>query len=220
MGIPAEEFVERYPLLWHMAEDGTWPAIRQQGLLSTSSLLDAYGVKGAAREKLEGQRRPSYVEVSGHGLPGAVIRDQAPISESVLARVLTGDLTPGDWYRILNSRVFFWVSEERLERLLRARLYRDRAHTVLVVDTAELLRRHGSRVTLSPINSGNTMMNARPRGLETFQPLESYPFDERRRAGLTPVVELAVEGSVPDIATLVVRVERRLPGGKIQAVDH
>src|SRR5262249_40369294 len=40
----------RFPYLWHMAEPGSWPAIRDHGLLSTSALLDRYGIMGEARD--------------------------------------------------------------------------------------------------------------------------------------------------------------------------
>jgi len=120
-------------------------------------------------------------------------------------------LAPEQWYRLLNGRVFFWVTEERLDRLLSARAYRDKAHIVLTVDTAELLQRHLSAVTLSPINSGATKPAATPRGSKTFLPLNEYPFElwRKRRSGRDVVVELAVERAVPWIHEFTIRVERR-----------
>ena len=44
------ELVGDCPTLYHMAEGGGWPAIRQHGLLSTSALLNLYGVEGPQRE--------------------------------------------------------------------------------------------------------------------------------------------------------------------------
>lgn len=214
MGISPDEFVARFPLIWHMAEDGTWASIQRFGLRSTSSLLDLYEITGTKREHIESCHRPSSVLLRAKGLPEAVIRDQAPINEAVLASVLDDGLTPADWYRILNSRVFFWVTESRLERLLEARLYRARPHTVVAVDSRRLLERNLDRVTLSPINSGNTMMVAMRRGLQTFLPLHQYPFQERRGQGKVPVVELAVEGMVADIEKVTVRVEHRAPGAQ------
>jgi hypothetical protein len=158
------------------------------------------------------------VVLHAEGLPEAVVRDQAPLNETALARVLEDGLTPSDWYRMLNSRVFFWVEEGRLERLLSARLYRDRAHTIIAVNTAQLLARHVEAATLCPINSGNTMMVQMPRGLSTFLPLDKYPFHERRRLGLTPVVELAVSGLIADIEDITQRVEHRPPGAAPQLV--
>jgi hypothetical protein len=48
-------------------------------------------------------------------------------------------MTPQQWYKLINSRVFFWVKEERLHRLLTAAEYVDFEHDVLTVDTASLL---------------------------------------------------------------------------------
>jgi hypothetical protein len=112
----------------------------------------------------------------------------------------------------LNARVFFWVSERRLDSLLQAKRYRGSAHTIVVVDTRKLLNAHELDITLCPMNSGNTMMIAMPRGKDTFAPLASYPYHERRKAGLEPVVELAVKERVADIQTVAVRAERRASG--------
>jgi hypothetical protein len=210
-GVSPEEFCARYPALWHMAEEGTWESIREHGLRSTSSLVDLYGLGGENREMILGQHRKTSVVLERHGLPPAVIRDQAPMREETLGRVLRGGLSTGDWYRLLNAKVFFWVSEARLERLLGARLYRDRAHTVITVDSARLIERDIAHITLSPINSGNTMMIAMPRGPDTFLPLDRFPFHERRKRGTEPVVELAVENMVRDIEEVAVAVHHRAP---------
>src|SRR5205085_872267 len=84
-------------------------------------------------------------------------------------------------------------------------------HVVITVKTSTLLERHEQRVLLSPINSGSTIYKPVQRGLETFAPLEAYPYDERRRIRgvANAVAELAVEYSVPDLRDFVERVERR-----------
>jgi hypothetical protein len=116
-----------------MAEAGSWPAIREHGLLSASALLDRFGVEGAAREAVEAARRPAKVPL-GHG--EAVIRDNGPLNERKLARALQDGLTPPDWYRLLNARVFMWLSRKRLLRLHCAQAYRDEAHDVIEVESA------------------------------------------------------------------------------------
>jgi hypothetical protein len=91
-----------------------------------------------------------------HAVHGrAVIRDQKPMSDRSVCRALVGSgLKPADWYRELNSRVFFWLSEERLNTLMNARAYRRERHTLFVVDTMRLVERHEHRIMLSAINSG------------------------------------------------------------------
>lgn len=213
-GIQTEEFARLYPRLFHMAEAGSWPGIQEHGLLSTSALLTLYGVAGKQRMAIEDQRRDAMVVLRSAGFPDAHVRDNLPMRDQDLRRCLRDGLSPSEWYRILNERVFFWVEEPRLQRLLHARSYRDRSHDVLVVRTAPLLMAYETRVTLSPINSGATRPVAQPRGRDTFLPLQQYPFQEwkARRRGREPVVECAIQGGVPDIVRYVERVERHVPG--------
>jgi hypothetical protein len=215
MGVSPNTLAARFPRLYHMAEPGSWPSIQRHGLLSTNALLDLFEVHGDARDQLAARHRPDSVAIRHAVHGGAVIRDQKPMDDRGLVRALGGGLTPAEWYRILNDKVFFWLSAERLERLLSARAYRHRRQTVLTVDTASLLARHAERVLLSPINSGCTKPMPQPRGRDTFLPLADYPFEEwdRDRKRKDPVVELTVTYAVPDIRDFVVRVEER--GGGI-----
>lgn len=184
-----------------MAENCSWNSIQRLGLLSTSALLDRFEVAGERRFEIESTRRPEIARLHHPEHGTALVRDNKPMLDSVLRRCLTG-MTPQQWYEILNRRVFFWVDQKRLHKLLGARAYRDRPHLVLEVDTAELLRRHAERVTLSPINSGATFtMNPAPRGPETFRRIADHPSGK-------PIVELAVDYAVPDIAELTLSVSR------------
>lgn len=204
------ELVETYPRLFHMAESGSWPGIQRHGLLSTSALLDVFRVDGDVRGELESARRPESMTII-HAVHGtAVIRDQIPLREGPLERCLVG-MTPVEWLRELNRRVFFWLAEDRVRGLLRGRAYGNRPHDVLTVDTASLVAAHEDEITLAPINTGSTIYNPRPRGIGTFLPIAAYPFDEwrRRRNRRTAVAELAVMGGVPDIVDHTLVVESR-----------
>ena len=201
----ADQIIERHPLLFHMAEDGAWPSIMKRGLMTTSGLLDLFDITGEQRESIERRQRRSKVRLHNPSLGSVVIRDQRPLPDSKLATCLLDGLKTADWYAMLNERVFFWLTTRRLETLLQARAYRSEPQTVIAVDTAQLLKRHGDRVELSPINSGSVMPMARPRGLATFQSVTDYDRKE--------IAELAVKGGVPDISEIATRVERRVPGG-------
>jgi hypothetical protein len=213
-GIRAEAFAERFPRLFHMAEAGSWPSIHRHGLLSTSALLDLFEVRGEQRKALEARHRPQSVTLRHPRHGTAVVRDQKPMNDAGLLRSLEGGLVPTDWYQLLNARVFFWVSHEKLEKLLQARAYRDKRQTVLTVDTAKLLARHEARVLLSPINSGATKPFPAQRGPDTFLPMARYPFSDwdRRRKRRHPVAELTVTHSVPDVRDFVLRVEEYVGG--------
>jgi len=215
--VDVDELVTTYPNLYHMAEAGSWDGIRRHGLLSTSTLLDLFEVDGDLRQALESARRPASVTIT-HPLHGtAVVRDQIPIREGPLEQCLVG-MTPAEWYRELNRRVFFWVSEQRVEGLLRGQAYRDRPHDVLTVDTASLVAAHEDEIALAPINTGSTIYNPRPRGVGTFLPIADYPFDEwrRRRSRRTAVAELAVLRGVQDIVDHTLLVESRRGGAVLE----
>ncbi len=204
------DLITIYPRLFHMAEDGSWQSIQAHGLLSTSALLDLYEVSREARYAIESQRRPESVTIRRKGLPDAVIRDQKPISDKALEKCLLDNLTPQLWYEALNQKTFFWLSRERLWRLLEAKAYREQPQTVLTIDTATLVATHRDRVLLSPINSGSTIMNPRPRGNDTFVSIKHYPYSERRRtrSAANALVELIVVGGVPDVRHHVIAAHR------------
>jgi hypothetical protein len=201
---------ERWPLLFHMAEAGSWDSVKRNGLLSTTALLDLFEVAGPRRAAIETARRAESVRIE-HPLCGEVwIRDNKPINETVLRRTLVG-MSEQEWYRTLNGRVFLWLSETRLARLRAATPYRGRRHDILTFDTRALLEAHGDEVELCPINSGAVHAGATvPRGAGTFSRIDAYPWTERIRvARKEPIVELTIPYSLPDAATFVIDVQTR-----------
>jgi len=128
-------------------------------------------------------------------------------------------MNPREWYELLNTKVFFWLTEERLETLLGARAYRDKYHTVLILDTLPLVRDYKEAIVLSPMNSGATMPMAHPRGRGTFVPMSQYPFRERRRSSrANAVVELAVEGGISNVERYVIEVVHRRAGERGEVI--
>jgi len=208
-----ELLAEKFPRLFHMADRDAWPSIQKHGLLSTTALLDLFGVSGEQRRALESQHRPECVTIQHPKHGTAVIRDQKPMDDKGLTRCLQG-VSPTEWYEILNRRTFFWLTEDRLERLLSAGAYRDKQHCVLTVDTRALVERHLDRITLSPMNSGCTKPMPHPRGRDCFLPVRDYPYDAwaKKRRKIDAVVELVVDYSVPDVAEMVLAVEYRQAG--------
>jgi hypothetical protein len=203
-----EELLEDCPVLYHMAERGSWPSIQQHGLLSTSALLDLYEIAGQTRIQIEATRRGASVQIDHVQHGSAVVRDQLPMDDKGLVRCLQDGLTPSDWYRLLNARVFFWLTAERLGRLLRADAYADSAHDVLELHTRSLVEAYRDSITLSPINSGCTKPFPHERGLATFKSIGDYPYADwrKKRKKGERVVELSVMGGVPDITGFVKRV--------------
>src|SRR5262245_13553452 len=106
-----------------MAERRSWSLISNGGLLSTTALLDSYDITGSKRQVIEAQRRPKSILIETKESGSAVIRDQFPMDDKGLTRCLEDGLLPEDWYRLLNAKVFFWLTRNRLLRLLNAGTY-------------------------------------------------------------------------------------------------
>lgn len=108
---------------------------------------------------------------------------------------------------------------ERLARLLNARAYRHRSHTVLTVDTRALVTQHQNSIWLSHINSGSAIFGSGRRGIYTFKRISEYPFEEmRKKKKDDAIVELAVDYVVKDISKLVIRVEEWTGQNPIQTI--
>lgn len=216
-----EELIGAFPRLYHMAWEGSWPSISKHGLLSTSALLDLFSIDCERRIAIESTLRPERVTICHSQYGVATIRDQKPMSTRGLEKSLQG-VDVGGWCHMLNGKVFFWVSEARLNRLLAARAYRDMVHTVLELDTKKLIRVHGERILLSAINSGSTLFNPVARGRGTFLAIEAYPFHHwaKRRRLIDAVVELTVDYSVPCISDYVVSVTERRQGHVLRVLHR
>jgi hypothetical protein len=137
-----------------------------------------------------------------------------------LARSLDGDLTPADWFEAINSKVFFWLSPDRLNRHRAA--YVSRAQIVLTVDAASMLTKYRDAASVTPINVGNARRRPALRNLSTFVPYTRWIADgwahenvagrSARKSSHFPV-ELTVEEAVPDVLEYVLAI-KELPPGK------
>jgi hypothetical protein len=218
--VDVDLLIETHPRLYHMAEAGSWSSIQQHGLLSTTALLDLFEVSRVEREAIESARRAETLVIE-HPLHGrAAIRDQKPLIESRLERCLV-DMTPRVWYELLNGYVFFWLTSERLHKLVNARPYRQKEHDVLTLDSVELLRRHQDSVLLAPYNTGTTAYEPPKRGRRTFLPIDAFPYDawrKKRNDRLDAVVELVIPYAVPDVTDFVLKVERQRGDEVLQTV--
>ncbi|KNZ33522.1 MAG: hypothetical protein AD742_06445 [Methylibium sp. NZG] len=203
----ASALVALHPRLFHMAERGSWPSIRANGLLSSSAALDLHGIAGTRRHALEREHRPERTAV-GPSSNQIVLRDQKPMEPTRLQKALVDGTTPDQWYSFLNSKVFLWAEESRLLRLLNARHYRAHEHDVLTIDTASLLQKYASSAWLCHMNSGNTFPMPTPRGMASFKRIPEYPTKQRSAAPAKPVVEVLIDNSIPDIARHVIDVRR------------
>lgn len=202
-----EKLIEAYPRIFHMAEAGTWPSIRDRGLMSASAVLDHFGVAGRARNQYEIVQRATKMSVLPQAPGEIVLRDQKPMPAERLERALIDGTTPEEWYRLINGKVFFWAEEHRLHGLLGARDYRNLEHDVLTIDSGPFIRAYRGEIWLCHMNSGNTFPMPHARGIDVFKRISDYPTNTRGYPA-KPVVEIVVDGKVPDIARYVVEVRR------------
>lgn len=203
-----EELAERHPKLYHVTEPGAWENIKRFGLLSTSQILDLFEIHGLERAQLETKRRATAIALQHASHGQIILNDNIPLNEKALEKCLDDHLTPADWLRLLNSRVFFWASEEKVNRHLEARLNRTRKREVLVVDTLKLAKTHSEKIELCPINSGASFRKAARRGLHTFTPMLKHPYSEwsKLRGKRDTICEVTVLDHVMDIEDHVIQI--------------
>lgn len=201
-----EDLIKRYPLLYHMAEEGTWPSIQSIGLLSASAVLDYLNIDGRKRFELESEQRPEKV-VLERGAAKIILRDQKPMSDHRLRIALTDGTQPQQWYETINKKVFLWASESRLLKLLGARHYRNLAHDVIVIDTRSLVADYEENIFLCHMNSGNTYPIPHHRGMDAFKRISDYPA-KKNGVPTKEVVEVTVDYSVSDVEKYVIEVKR------------
>ena len=196
-----------------MAECGSWQSIQKYGLLSTTALLNLFEVPDPRRSKIESEQRTDSVPIRHREHGVGVIRDQKPMPLGPLEKCLVG-MTPKEWFELLNSKTFFWPTQERLKRLLNGVQYKKRSHDVLTVDTRKLIERHWDEITLSPINSGFARFGKPKRGKFTFKEIDEYPAVRRK----DDVAEVAVAYQVPDMEDLTLSVDRWRGGDWLETI--
>lgn len=211
-----EKLIELYPRIYHMAERGTWDSIRTRGLMSTTAVLDHLEVVERDRARFETEHRDQKMDVRAGHPTNIVLRDQKPMPEGRLLQALTDGTTPTQWYKLINEKVFFWVEEERLHRLLGARDYRNLEHDVLTLDSAAFIPAYAEKIWLCHMNSGNTWPIPHRRGTDVFRRIEDYPVKSSGKP-VKAVVELVVDYAVPNIGDYVVEV-RRMKGSEVLGV--
>lgn len=204
-----EDLIRNYPVLYHMAEAGSWPSIAKYGLLSATALLDRSDIGRSERYAIESKIRPASVTIGCGQMGNVVVRDQKPLKERTLRKLLPPGMPVPKYCRLLNARTFLWADEDRLNTMLNAKAYRARPHDVLMVDTKGLAGRHRDEITLSHINSGATSRGVGKRGPDTFKRIDEYEYSPTKKYGGNRVVEIAVDYMVRDIKQFVLRVEKR-----------
>lgn len=206
--------VEFHPELYHMADPRNFANILRRGLLSTTALLDLYGIDGELRERVESSHRPRTIPIENPEYGTAYVRDQRPMDDSGLMRSLPVQTTPREFYEFINGRVFCWLTHKRLSTMNSAAAYDESDQVVFTLDTAGVVATHHGAILLSPMNSGATRPIPHARSIEMFKTIPDFDWnmDRPRR---NRVVELTVARAMPDFMDYVIRVEV-WRGGKLR----
>ncbi|MEQ9505368.1 MAG: hypothetical protein RLO80_03795 [Hyphomonas sp.] len=203
-----EDLARLHPRLFHLTHPESEAGIRRHGLLSTRVLLEKLEYPECARKEFLSQIRPGSVKLYHPDFGHAVVTDNAPLNEQKLSACLDDGLTPAEWMRLLNSRVFFWPDQKKLQTLKGARLNRDRSRKVLVFDTLTLLQRYLAQAEISPINTGATLYQPARRGRLTFTPAGAVDYKTWRRLRgmrtLDGIKEVTVLGGIPDASRFII----------------
>lgn len=184
-----EEFVSKRPYLYHLTSAKNVENIIETGkLYSTSKIISMSNE--AHNKELNNQKRDSSLVLIVKNKEYH-IRDQKPISITVLSRCLTDGWKYTDFIGFLNKRVFFWPTINRLERHFNT--YVAEKPIILRFNTQHLLELN-SHAQFCRLNSGATRCNshlggnAPERGSKTFLSALEY------NLGIGTVAEVTFPG--------------------------
>jgi hypothetical protein len=198
--------LEFHPELYHMADPRNFANILRRGLLSTTALLDLFGINGEHRRAIESEHRARSIPIHHPRYGAAYIRDQRPMDVKGLNRSLPPQTTAARFFEFLNGRIFFWLTRDRLKTMNAALAYGALDQVVLTLDTASVTAAYHDTILLSPMNSGATKPMPHPRSIEMFKSISNFDWN-MKRPRRNRVVELTVVGSMPDLVDHLVRVE-------------
>ena len=199
-----DELAARIPRLYHVTDRRSRALVETHGLLCANSLIDRFVDDVEERERLKSERRRDFLRLHDGADGYAALNDNIPLIFGKLTPKLDDGLTPTDWLRMLNGRVFFWPEPQ--ERFFAAGRRGGRELLLLTFETASLARAYAGRLDLAPINTGSALRDPARRGRRTFTPASSVTWDAWRRSrsnvkrSLDSVREVSIRGDVPDAA--------------------
>lgn len=170
------EFTTLRPNLYHLTDSANLEPILKSGILYSTDTLAYKSFSKTNAKKFLREKRNAHETITVEGIP-IKIRDQRPISLTVLGRSLTNQMSTGDFIELLNARVFWWPTLNRLERHFNR--YVDESPVIIKVNSADLIQLN-TNVEFCRLNSGATRChpsykgNAPTRGKNTFLSSDNY----------------------------------------------
>lgn len=211
--------MKRVQWVYHVAEACNWAAIKETGLFSATALICQSGYSDAVAREMSSTYRPCNVVLPN----GVLIRDQRPMPPHLLEKCLIG-MVPEAWYRLVNSKIYFWFHPDRVQRHLNA--LSARPQIILKVSFPDLMQTYAQQSAVTPFNVGNARRRAAKRGPSSFVNYQAWlrtgwlgdidSFQNCARPRHHPPAELAVDCAIPDIMSFV---ESFTPSADSEAKD-
>lgn len=190
------QLATKFPKLWHVTFAGGWAGIHRNRLLRAVDVDPTH----AASIRPE----PQVVQWDHGG--AIVLRDQVR-SRTDPPASLDG-VSPSQWWRLINGRVYFFPREADAERLVTAYLSKRRPQEVIKFRTTPALEDVATSVEVATVNAGVFPRHSGPsRGQATFVPLGQFPHTQ------VSAMEITVIERVPVRSRAVISVVRWDPDG-------
>jgi hypothetical protein len=183
--VDVDQLARRFPNLWHVTFAGGWNGIQRHGFLRTIDVLP--GCCGAQRTE------PTSVELADG--TQIMLRDQ--LRTRVDPTRSLDAITPSEWWRLVNSRVYFFCREREVDRLVGSYLGRQLAQEVIKLRTKPALEVLTDQVEVTTVNVGVFPRTRGPsRGRNSFVPLADYAVvDTAKLREVTIVARMPVVSS-------------------------
>jgi hypothetical protein len=183
------KFIKLRPILYHLTDKRNIKNLQHNGgmLYSTTELVSMSTLSKEEKVEIIRERRPIHKEITCNGQL-VHIRDQRPISIKNLQKCIPMGWSIGDYIQLLNEKVFFWPTLNRLNRHYNR--YAHEKPVIIKVDTAILFNLN-PQPEFCHLNSGATRSSSYydggppPRGGATFLGASAYPFTQASVAEVT-----------------------------------
>jgi hypothetical protein len=201
------------PQLFHLTAGDAWESIQEHGLRSATWLVRARALDEERATALLTAPREA-IEVIGDPadpLGHATLRDQKPLTLSKLERLVEG-ITPENYIRLINDRVYFYMKAADVERIRGVRDAEGAPQLLLTLDSRRLLADYQGSVRVAKINTGATIGMQGRRGPRTWLAIDKFP------GRATEVKEFTVLDGISDVTPYLVSAELWNAGEKIEVL--
>lgn len=192
-----DQLADRFPVLWPVTFDGGWKGIADHGLLRA---IDVAELRCS-------EHRAEITPIEAPAGFRVVLRDQ--IRSRIDPTPYLDNLTPAEWWRVINSRVYFFCRQRDADVLVDAYLRRRHVQEVIKLRTSQVLRPVMDAVEVATVNAGVFPRTKGPsRGRSTFVSLSDFP-----AAQASKIKEITVQVPVRISSPAVTSVIRFSPDG-------